>query len=257
MNKTQLILLSTTVALFFIMYFGCETKARNIKDQETSRSFNMEVTSIDNLLIQAKKSLNKNQLTTIETMTEEIQKDTSELVAGLQMLAKQWFEYDNPVISGYYAEEIANKTNTADAWSIAGTSYIYGLKSVQDEKARAFSKQHAIRAIEKAITMEPSNISHKINMALCYVESPDKENPMKGILMLRELNTKHPENVQVLNQLASLAIKTRQFDKAIQRLNEALKLEPDNQTAICLIAQAYDEAGDKTNAASFAKKCKN
>jgi tetratricopeptide (TPR) repeat protein len=256
LTKTQIIMLSAAIVVFFTMYFGCETKAKNITDLEKSRQFNMEVTSIDNLIINAKKTLTANQNSTVETMTAELNKDTANTVENLKLLAKSWFDYGHPEISGYYAEEIASKENNPSSWSIAGTTYIYGIKGTKDDKAKEFSKQRAIKAMEKAISFEPENIAHKINLALCYVEKPDQDNPMKGILMLRELNTKHPQNVPVLIQLAKLAIQTNQLDRAIQRLNEALKIEPQNSAVNCLLADAYEKAGDTANAAAFGEKCK-
>jgi tetratricopeptide (TPR) repeat protein len=256
LNKAQTVLVSSGIAIYFVMYFGCETKAKNIRDLEKSRQLNMEVTSIDNLIIEAKKLLSPDQISMVETMTSQLGVDTIRKIENLKLLAKTWFEYDNPVISGYYAEEISNIVNTPETWSIAGTTYIFGIKNAKDEKSKEFSKQRAIRAIEKAVSMEPENINHKINLALCYVEKPDQDNAMKGILMLRELNTKYPKNVAVLNQLARLALKTNQIDRAIQRLKEAIVIEPDNQTTICLFAEAYEKAGDAANQKVFSDKCK-
>ena len=73
--------------------------------------------------------------------------------------------------------------------------------------------------------------------------------------MLIELNKQYPENVPLLTQLGRLAIKTGQFDKAVQRLEQALSLEPDNPTANCLIVKAYEGAGDEPKAAEFRPKC--
>jgi len=91
---------------------------------------------------------------------------------------------------------------------------------------------------------------------LIYVDHPD-QNPMQGIQMLLKLNENYPENVQVLNQLARLGIRTNQFEKAIQRLQKALTLEPNNNTSICLIAQAYERSGQTALAKEFQDKCKN
>ena len=67
---------------------------------------------------------------------------------------------------------------------------------------------------------------------------------MKGILMLRDLNTKYPENTAVMNQLARLALQTNQLDRAVERLEAVLKLEPENQMAHCLLAEVYDRKGN-------------
>ncbi len=255
LNRLQLSIIALCVLLFVGMYFGCETKPNNIKALETSRALSMEVTSVQNLINEARKTLNKNQLSTIETINAQLEKDTTTQVAAMQMLASEWYKAGHAAVSGHYAELLAEKSNTEDAWSIAGTTYVYGIQSAKDDKVKEFCKSRALKAFEKALSLNPSNIDHQINMALCYVEKPSQDNPMKGILMLRELNTKYPENVGVLNQLARLAIKTNQLDKAIERLTQALKIENKNNTTICLLAEVYQLKGDQQNAELYKKKC--
>lgn len=257
LNKYQFALIAFAIVAFLTMYFGCETKPKNIKALEKSRELSMEVTGIQNIINEAKKTLTQNQISAVETMTAQLDKDTAQAVPTLQLLASEWYKLGHAAVSGHYAEEIANKVNTEEAWSIAGTTYVFGIKTATDEKTREFCKSRAIKAFEKAISLNPSNVDHQINMAMCYVERPSQDNPMKGILMLRELNTKYPQNVGVINQLARLALKTNQIDKALERLNQALKLDSKNQTTICLLAEAYELAGDANNAAVFKKKCLN
>jgi len=62
-------------------------------------------------------------------------------------------------------------------------------------------------------------------------------------------------NVLVLTTLARLAIQTNQLEKAIERLNTAIRVEPDNKKANCLMVQAYDGLGNKEKAAQYAAKC--
>ncbi len=255
LNKYQFILIAFSIVAFLTMYFGCETKSKNIQALEKSRALSMEVTGIQNIINEAKKKLTQNQLSTLETMTAQLEKDTANRQATLKLLASEWYKCGHAAVSGHYAEEIATKSNTEDAWSIAGTTYVFGIKTATDEKTKEFCKSRAIKAFENAISLNPSNIDHQINMALCYVERPSQDNPMKGILMLRELNTKYPDNIGVLTQLARLALKTNQIDKALERLNQALKLDSKNKTTLCLLAEAYGLANDVQNAEVFKKKC--
>ena len=74
--------------------------------------------------------------------------------------------------------------------------------------------------------------------------------------MLLKLNENNPDNVQVLNQLARLGLRTNQTEKAILRLKKAINLEPENNNSICLLAQAYAQAGNETKAKEFQNKCK-
>jgi Flp pilus assembly protein TadD len=79
---------------------------------------------------------------------------------------------------------------------------------------------------------------------------------MKGVMMLRELQEAYPDNTLVLNTLGRLALQTGQWVRGIERLQQALALEPDNKNTICLLAQAYAGLGDQENAAIFAERCK-
>ena len=87
----------------------------------------------------------------------------------------------------------------------------------------SIARPKPLSAFEKAISLNPGNVDHKINKALCFVELPDEGNPMQGILQLRELNQKHPDNVNVMVQLARLALKTNQLERAKERLQQALE----------------------------------
>jgi Tfp pilus assembly protein PilF len=78
---------------------------------------------------------------------------------------------------------------------------------------------------------------------------------MKGILMLRDLNTKYPQNVSVIVQLARLAISTGQWERAEQRLKEALELDSQNRQATCLMVEVLNEKGESSLAQSYADKC--
>jgi len=256
-NRNQSILIGSMVVLFCLIYFGLNTKAETQRELEQSRSANIEATGIQNIVMESKKALSKDELNVIEAMQTEYQKATSdeEKVEKAKNLASKWYEFGSPIVSGYYAEEIAKIENTKNSWSITGTTYSIGINSSKKEKYVQFAKGRAVKAFETAITMTEDNVLDKINLALIYVDHPD-ESPMEGIQMLLKLNENNPENVQVMNQLARLAIRTNQTEKAIQRLQKALSIEPDNNTSICLIAQAYESSGQVSLAKEFQDKCK-
>ncbi|MEM9548952.1 MAG: hypothetical protein AAGA77_23400 [Bacteroidota bacterium] len=257
LNRNQSILIGSMIILFCAIYFGLPTKPKEQRDLEMSRSANIEATGIQNIVMESKKTLSKDELNVIEAMQTEYQSATTQeaKVDKAKNLASKWYEFGSPIVSGYYAEEVAKMEESREAWSIAGTTYSIGIKSSTSQKYIQYAKGRAVNAFETAITMSDDNISDRINLALIYVDHPDK-NPMQGIQMLFKLNENYPENVQVLNQLGRLGIQTNQFDKAIQRLKKALSLEPNNNNSICLIAQAYAGSGQIELAKEFQDKCK-
>ena len=82
---------------------------------------------------------------------------------------------------------------------------------------------NAVTAFENAIAEDPEKCFTQNQSSTCYVEEPQKDNPMRGILMLRELSENYPDNPSVRYQLGRLAVMTGQFEKAIERLESISK----------------------------------
>lgn len=259
MTKLQWIVVLSAVGLFFLLYFGCSTKAQKQRAVERTRALQAESTDISVLQKNAKEELSSSQSGRIFLLEQELaqlQTDSAK-VPQLQRISGAWFELGHPAIAGYYAQEIAELTGTEESWSIAGTTYTICVQQETEPRIRDYCTGRAIRSFENAISLNPDETAHQVNLALVYTENPPPDNPMRGILMLRELNDADPNNVLVMNTLARLAIKTGQMDRAIQRLEKSLELEPDNQNTICLLATAYQNAGSgyATQAAELAAKC--
>lgn len=260
MNKSQIITLIAAFVLFFVLYLGFDTVPPDIKNLEKSRVLNVESTSVTNLIKDAQGKLSSQQTSVIEAINLDLSKvgtDTVKRISILKSLSGTWYEMGYQSIAGHYAEEIANMEKSSESWSIAGTTYALCVKSAEDDKIKEFCSKRAVKAFEKTISLDPENIEARINLAICYVDNPSQDNPMQGILMLRDLNTKYPKNVSVLNQLAKLALQTNQIEKAIERLEAAILIEPENNNTICLLATAYQNAGNKTKAEEYQKKCIN
>jgi tetratricopeptide (TPR) repeat protein len=257
MTKTQIATILGSVILVFALYFGFDRVDPDQKSLEKSRMINIESTGIDNLVKEAGEKLDARQKSLIEAIQLDLSKtqDTVRKVELLKTLSGTWFDMGFPAISGYYAEEVAAIIKTEESWSMAGTTYALGVKNAADEKTREFCSGRAVKAFEKAISLAPDKIEPRLNLAICYTDNPPKDNPMQGILMMRELNAKYPENVGVLNQLGRLAIETNQTERALERLEKALSLEPGNNTTICLLAKAYQQAGKEALAKEFNNKC--
>ncbi len=258
MTKLQIAILTSAVVLFFVMYFGCNTKSTEIMALEKTRAFEVEQTGIETLLKEAKSNISEANLSKVlilESQLSDLPEEDSSATNLYKQLSSEWYALGNPAIAGYFAEKVAGISNTEESWSIAGTTYAIGLQRAPDQKTRDFCTGRAISAFENAISINPENLNHRVNLALCYTENPPADNPMKGILILRELRESHPQSVLVLNSLARLAIQTGQIETAIERLEAALAISPENVTTNCLLATAYERAGRSAEAKMFADKC--
>ena len=166
-----------------------------------------------------------------------------------------WYRQKEYALAGYYAEKVAEIEKVDYAWAIAGTTFSVGAKS-DNESTRKYCIEKSKKAFENAISLSPNNIAHKVNLALCFADNPPTDNPMKGIQMLLELSKEYPDENIVQITLARLAVKTGQYEKAINRLLKILEKTPDDANANCLLAEIYSNQGDNDKAMAYQKKCK-
>ena len=258
MLKLQTILLAVGLGLFSLLYFGLNTKPKKFDSIERNRAMSTQNTDISHLIRDVQSTLSPTQAALLIALEREIEAASTDSLKSelLKQLSGKWFEYKQPHIAGFYAEQIAEIENTVEAWSITGTSFAATFKGPFEEKVKTYSLDRAVAAFENAISIDPVDVRSKVNLALCYVERPPEQNPMKGVLMLLDYDKKYPDNPLVLLNLGRLGIKTGQYEKAIGRLERVIKIAPENTQSYCLLAVAYEKAGNVEKAAFHQAKCK-
>lgn len=258
MLKLQTILLAVGLGLFSLLYFGLDFKPKKFASVERNRAMSTKNTDISNLIRDVQSALSPSQAALLIALEREIEASTSDSLKSelLKQLSGKWFEYKQPHIAGFYAEQVAEIENTVEAWSITGTSFAATFKGPFEEKVKTYSLERAVTAFENAVSIDPEDIRSKVNLALCYVERPPEQNPMKGILMLLDYDKQYPDNPLVLLNLGRLAIQTGQYEKAIGRLERVVNIAPKNTQSYCLLAVAYEKVGNADKAALNQVKCK-
>lgn len=257
MTKGQSVLIGLSLLLFLGLYFGGSIKPTEVETAEKSRSLNSESTDINALLIDAKPSLTPLQsaeLLSLETRLSQAEEDST-TVSIYKDIASTWYKNKRADISGHYAMKVAELENTEEAWSIAGTTLTLGVKTATKDKIKKYCSKKAVKAFENAISLNPENVQHRTNLAICYAEYPSESNPMQGILMLLELNKKHPEDVGVLLTLARFGMQTGQFEKVEARLQKVLSLEPNNKSANCMMVEVLAKLEKVATAGPYQAKC--
>ncbi|MEY3052091.1 MAG: hypothetical protein RLY31_1876 [Bacteroidota bacterium] len=166
-----------------------------------------------------------------------------------------WYDFGYPSLSGHYAASLAALVGGAEAWSIAGTTFSICVRQAEESKVRDYCTLKAIECLEKAISIQPEEWRHRLNMALVHTENPPENEPMKGILMLVELNKEYPEQPAILTQLGRLALETGQFEKAKERLEAVLRVSPEDRKVHCLLSTVYQRLENGVRAAYHQDRC--
>jgi predicted Zn-dependent protease len=257
MNQTQQTVLVLAVLLFAGMYFFLGNKPAAHRQEAVSQSLSMEATSSDALMRRALGALSPDSVVVLTGLEQALGSvpDDAARSGVLKSVAGFWFRNGQREASGLVAEQVAALDNTDAAWSVAGATYFEALRNTSDTISRSFCAQRAVKAFENAASLNPNEPEHRVNLALVYAEQPPPDNPMQAVMILRDLEQKFPEAPAVYNALGRLAIKTGQWERAITRLEKALSLEPQNKFTICLLANAYEGAGQSDKAVTFSQRC--
>lgn len=246
-NSTQQWLL---VAAALVLGTALYMAPKKVLDVVSAKKDNTHVGfDFNSYLSQMSASLKGDAATEIEKLTKE----NSE--SSLNQLAQQWDGQQQPLLAAHYYEASANKSNVEKSWLNAAYRYFDAFRVSADSNMQHYSIDHAIACYEKVLKLNPGNLNAKTDLGICYAEGTN--NPMQGISLLREViavDSLH-ENAQF--NLGILSVKSGQYEKAIDRFNKVLQINPDRKEMYYMIGRAYMMSGDKEKALINFEKVKN
>lgn len=174
-----------------------------------------------------------------------IQAGEKEKVAAGFKLSDKFAELQKFDSAAFYAEKstllspsIENLVRTGDRYYEA-----YGF-AIDEQKAKNLGTKTR-EYYQKAIDQNPGLLAAKANMAMTYVNT---ENPMQGILMLREVIDTDPTNELALFNLGILSMRSNQYSKAADRFKQILTNNPANTKAKFYLGLTLVELGNKEEA---------
>lgn len=164
------------------------------------------------------------------------------------------------VVASVYSEEQARLINTSAAWEKTGDNYVSVLYNMPQLPAdvTGFVVKSAQSSYLQAIELDSANTDARISLATTYMETPDDgTNPaMQGVKLLLDVVREDSANVRAQLILGRYGIISGQFDKAVQRLETVVSLDPQNTEALFFLGEAYNGLGNKAKAIENFEKCK-
>ena len=80
------------------------------------------------------------------------------------------------------------------------------------------------------------------------------DDPMQGILAIREIADKNPDNLYAQMMLGLGGVQSGQYDKAAERFLAVVEKQPNNIEAVLNLAGVYERLGNKAEAVKWYKR---
>ncbi|GAB2949159.1 hypothetical protein GCM10027048_12690 [Hymenobacter coalescens] len=157
-------------------------------------------------------------------------------------LAKQYQQVQRFDSAGYYYEQVALVRPGEQAWKRAADQYFEAYSFAATEERAKMLGGKARELYEKVLKQNPQNLDAKTNMGMALMAS---DNPVSGIMMLREVLAADPKNEKALYNLGILALQSNQPDKAVERFQELVKVNPKNVNGQFYLGVALAQDGKK------------
>ncbi len=254
--KQQIILTGVGIVLLFSLFFfgKIESQKSNFPHTEhTSAAFN-----ISDSIQRAKQGLTSSQLLYVTNLENSITRgDVKQQSHNNYIhLANFWKDSVNAFVPyAYYLSEASKLDNSEKSLTFAARLILDSMRRQENEVIKAWEAESAIVLFEKAIVLNPGNNDLRIGLGSCYVYGKgmtgNAAETMKGIQELLKVVEKDSNNMKAQMMLGIGGVVSKQYGKAIIRLNKVVTKEPGNLEAVSWLADVYAESGDKKNAVKW------
>jgi tetratricopeptide (TPR) repeat protein len=255
-KKQQFLLVSVALTAFVLLYFFGKTipPPKVLPASVSTQTTDHQHIKFEDILSQAKEKISPSQ-------NERLLKLENSVVRGdvkeqqlhvYHQLARFWADSAHIFEPyAYYTGEAAKLENSEKSLTFAARLFLDNLMTEGQPAMQNWLGSNAKVLFEKALAINPSNDSSRIGLGACYLFGNISDNPMEGILPVREIAQKNPGNLYAQMILGLGGKKSGQFDKAIERFNIVVQKQPDNVEALFNLAECYEEKGDKANAVKW------
>jgi tetratricopeptide (TPR) repeat protein len=252
-KKQQLILVSLAfAALVLLFFFGNTIPPKKAEtNQAPAQAASASKVEFIDLLTKAKQKISQTQnerLTALENSV--IRGDVKEQkIKVYNQLSSFWRDSAHLFEPyAYYTAEASKLENSEKTLTFAAQLFVDNLLTETDPAMQNWLASSAKDLLDKALQMNPDNDSTKIGLGACFILGNIGGNPMEGILPVRQIAEKNPNNLYAQMVLGLGGKKSGQYDKAIERFNIIVQKQPKNIEAVFQLAECYDLKNDKANA---------
>ena len=251
MNKSQWILIGVGVLLVAGLFrFGRQAPKPSEIKAPFQYSVQNELTA-DSILFHAKEVLKPNQLTWMNDLEQSVIRGDvkTQKLNVYHQLAHFWKDsvgIFEPYI--WYEAEASRLENSEKSLTFAAHLLLENLRREENDRLKRWKALQAKDLFERSLKINDKNDSTLVGLGACYIFGNISETPMEGIRKVRQVIEKDSSNVFALTILGYGSILSGQYDKAVERFEKVVALQPDNLEAILQLAEVYERKADNANA---------
>ena len=252
MKKQQVILLAGATVLFCAIYFFGKTTPPKKSTATTVASGNTY--NIDKVLEASRAQLTAEQRTRLAQLENSVVRGNvqAQKAAIYKQIAEFYRDTAHLLIPfAYYTGQAAKLENSEKSLTFAARFFLDNARKQDDEGLKKWMANESKELFEKALVLNPGSDSLKVGLGSCYIFGNIADNPMQGIMMIREVAERDPSNMYAQYMLGVGGLMSGQLDRAIDRLNIVASKQPDNVEVKLMLAEAYERKGDKQNAVKW------
>jgi tetratricopeptide (TPR) repeat protein len=260
LKKPQVFVVAIALILLGSLYFLAPRSSNALKAPANNTTENQSVTN-QSVIDGAKTNLSAEQKISLLSIENQLSrsKSTADSLTYTIKLAKFWADSANRLAPYlYYSYSAALLENSEKSLTFAAQQIINNLITPDAPPALLpWMAGNAKVLLEKALEMNPNNDSATINLGACYLFGNISDNPMQGILKVKQVVDKNPQNAYGQFILALGGKKSGQYDKAIERFLIVTQMQPSNLEAMVHLAECYELANNKEEAIKWYTKVKD
>jgi tetratricopeptide (TPR) repeat protein len=260
LKKAQWIAIIAGLILFSILYIFVPRTNKKDLASTSEVAVNQGVSS-KSLIDGAKTSLTADQKIALLSIENQLNTNskTADSLKTYKALAQFWAKEAQRIEPYlYYTYSAALLENTEKSLTFAAQQLVDNFTNPDAPPAlQNWMASNAKVLLEKALVINPINDSAKINLGACYLFGNISDNPMQGILKVKEVVDKNPHNDYGQLILALGGKKSGQFEKAIERFLIVLNDQPNNIEAMVNLAECYELTNQKAIAIQWYTKVKD
>ena len=247
-GRNQLLLILAGVFLGTLLYFAPRNSSEDamaidkVSEKEALHEHESSDLAVeDDYEQKVYEKLDSSDLAFIESVSKKasVVADMETKLTMYDSLVQLGIKKNIPPLVAKYTMEKAKAVPTEVNWMLAGDNYFRAFRLSQQQSKEMI--EEAIGCYEKVLELNKDNLSAQTAIGVAYVEGASKLGvmPMKGIGILKEVLNKDPKNVNALTNLGYFAIQSGQYEKAVERFETVLEIDPENAEAYIYLTDIY------------------